>query len=63
VFENLIQANCGTKNLRSGHDEVSPSWKVHVVAGVEMDLDASSITEADFSFPISDPFFHQALLS
>lgn len=59
-----MQANCGTKNLRSGHDQVSPSWRVHVVAGVEMDLDASSsITEAVFSLPISDPFFHQALLS
>jgi hypothetical protein len=33
VFESLIQANCGTKNLRSGRDQVSPSWKVHVVAG------------------------------
>ena len=63
MFENLIQANCGTKNLRSGHHQVSPSWRVHVVAGVEMDLDASPITEAAYSLPISDSFFHRAPLS
>jgi hypothetical protein len=62
VFENLVQANRGTKNLRSGHDHVNPSWRVRVVAGVEMDWDLSSITDAVFSPPIPDPFFHQALL-
>jgi hypothetical protein len=44
-----------------GQATISPSWREHVVAGVERDLDVSSIMEAFFSPPIPDPFSHQAL--
>ena len=61
VFENLIQENRGTKNLRSGHDQILRGEYMWV-ARVEIDLDVSSTPEAVFSLPISNPFSHQALL-
>jgi hypothetical protein len=57
VFENLIQEKIVELRIL-GQATISPSWREHVVAGVERDLDVSSITEA---LPIPDPFSHQAL--